>query len=120
MKGKFLPVIVMGGRPDAVWQLRRCRVAAVVTDSEFVILLGVRHRAGSPLRHVRCELETGHGGAHVAFVIAAYSGEQWWWLCWDALDRKLAQIEPCAAVDDLNHDDCLLPAHHTGAHSFEL
>ncbi|HEX8344257.1 MAG TPA: hypothetical protein VF657_05870 [Actinoplanes sp.] len=116
----FPPVTVMSRRLDVAQPLRRCAAAMVVSDSEFSVLLGVRHRTSSPLRDVRCELETGHGGVHAGFVMAAEDGEQWWWLCWDALDRQVETLDVCAAVEDVSADDCLLPTGHAGAHSVEL
>ncbi|MEU4689983.1 hypothetical protein [Actinoplanes sp. NPDC023714] len=98
--------------------LSRCDSAAEVTDSQFSTLLAQRYRAGPPLRAVHCELASGHEGGHIAFVLAAEQGDEWWWLRWGGGRHEILPLDVCLSQSD--HDDCLLPNRHAGEHSFRL
>jgi hypothetical protein len=110
----------MGHRSPGVRVRPRCEVETAVTDVEFDVVLAERHRISTPLREVRCELLAGHSGSHVAFVMAAYDGERWWWARWDTWRHEVVSLGVCAGPFEAEHDDCLLPEGHPGEHSFQL
>ncbi|MFJ7416612.1 hypothetical protein ACIQWZ_38310 [Streptomyces sp. NPDC098077] len=80
----------------------------------------------------RCELQREHAGVHIS--LAQASGLDSWWLVWapgnaqltargQNMDRRLHKMDDCPATQDGDPDggdECLLPARHTGAHSFEM
>ncbi|BBH69909.1 hypothetical protein ACTI_65940 [Actinoplanes sp. OR16] len=99
--------------------MSRCDVTGAVTDSDFDTLLAQPNRVSSPIRRLRCELRAGHPGRHAAFVLAAAHGDRWWWMRWNTAGGEVADIPVCA-VSDEDNDDCLLPQHHEGEHSFQL
>ncbi|MFE9240507.1 hypothetical protein [Streptomyces sp. NPDC007007] len=80
----------------------------------------------------RCELQHEHTGVHIS--LAQASGLDSWWLVWapgnaqltargQNMDRRLHKMDDCPAAEDGGRgdgDECLLPAGHTGAHSFAM
>ncbi|GAA0927318.1 hypothetical protein Vau01_117220 [Virgisporangium aurantiacum] len=67
-----------------------------------------------------CELAIGHTDHHIAFAVAAHSGNQQWWLRWNGRLRDVVHIELCDGRDADEHNDCLLPHGHDGPHSFAI
>ncbi|WP_332010953.1 hypothetical protein [Streptomyces uncialis] len=77
----------------------------------------------------QCELQREHSGVHIA--LAQASGPDSWWLVWAPgnaqltargrnMDRRLHEMDDCPATQGESEDECLLPARHAGAHSFEM
>ena len=100
----------------------RCGATTWLTAAERATLAVLPWRTDRPTEVVDCELATDSHGDHLAFVVAADGGEQWWWLRWSNRSRELAQIDPCSAVqtDPVMDDDCMLPDDHSGPHSFDM
>ena len=100
----------------------RCRTGTCLTAGELATLTALPHPAQPVPRDVSCELATGHDAGHVAFIVAAHDGDQWWWLRWTGESRDLVQIDPCTAERATGpyRDCCLLPDQHPGPHSFDL
>ena len=119
-RDNLLRVSVVDSGSDMVHAVLRCETVLSLTNAEFEVLLGQRHRVGVPLRVALCELVVDHDGSHVAFVMAADGGERWWWVRWDALGRAVLPLEVCGQRCAAEGDDCLLPVGHVGPHSFEL
>jgi hypothetical protein len=67
-----------------------------------------------------CELGAGHDGCHATFIVATDGGDHWWWIRWDAEHRQLSCLPTCDGTDRRTGDDCLLPLHHPGRHTFEM
>jgi hypothetical protein len=98
-----------------------CGASTRLDALEFASVTALLHIVNPVLRHLVCELGHGHQGGHIAFIVAAENGEQWWWLRWDEEVREVVQFDLCdgtrtAGADD---DDCLLPHLHPGPHSFD-
>ncbi|GAA0920280.1 hypothetical protein [Virgisporangium aurantiacum] len=98
----------------------RCPATTEVMMTEYK-MLGALPDPVDPVRlDLTCELAIGHEGRHVGLVVAAYAGNQLWWLHWAGQHRDMVQSELCDGRDPDEHDDCLLPYRHRGAHSFEI
>jgi hypothetical protein len=52
--------------------------------------------------------------------VAAFGGNQLWWLRWAGRLRDVVQIGLCDGSDPDEQDVCLLPHRHRGPHSFEI
>jgi hypothetical protein len=105
---------------ESIWD--RCRASTNLTCAESARLTALPLTVGPVLHALTCELAAGHDGSHVAFTVAVYGGERWWWLLWTADSRRLIEAEACDRTNDHSTelDDCLLPLGHSGPHSFEI
>jgi hypothetical protein len=117
--GNAAVVTYMISPADARPRAARCGAVDRLTADEYATLLALPDRMGAVSARPACELGTGHGGGHVAFVVAADGGQRWWWLRWPAA-RAVVSLHVCGGVGLPDGDDCLLPAGHPGPHSFEL
>ncbi|MEV8504532.1 hypothetical protein AB0368_06825 [Actinoplanes sp. NPDC051475] len=96
-------------------------MTTVLTASELVVL-GALDGLVEPASQdaVACELAAGHEDVHAAFVVASDGGDRWWWIRWNAMNRRLSCLQTCDRADQLTGDDCLLPQKHPGRHTFEM
>lgn len=102
------------------WESPRCPATTDVTVTEWDTLVALPDAVDPVRPDLTCELAIGHEDRHVALVVAAYDGDQLWWLRWAGHRRDVVNIELCDGTDADEHDDCLLPDRHSGPHSFEI
>jgi hypothetical protein len=100
----------------------RCPTSTRLTVAESARLAALPTTVDPVNRAVLCELAAGHNGSHVAFTVAGSGGQRWWWLIWTANVRTLLEADPCDRTQQhgLQRDECLLPYHHPGPHTFDI
>jgi hypothetical protein len=98
----------------------RCPATTDVTVGEWKRLVALRDPLDPVQLDLTCELAAGHQDSHVAFAVAAFSGNQLWWLRWAERLRDVVQLDLCEAEVAGSLDVCLLPHRHRGPHSFEI
>lgn len=100
----------------------RCSAEVVFTGRDLDTLLAVEGPAHELELYRHCELESRHGGPHAVLAQQCNGGD--WWLLWSWAGRDLGIRAPCDAEDAIHNPNepnpCLLPARHSGVHSFEL
>jgi hypothetical protein len=101
-------------------QPARCPTTTDVTVREWERLAALRDPLDPVQLGLTCELAAGHQDSHIAFAVAAFGGNQLWWLRWAERLRNVVQLELCEAEVAGSMDVCLLPLRHRGPHSFEI
>ncbi len=96
-----------------------CREATDFSDHELSMLAAIENPSHELVFSVQCEIEAGHAGDHWALAQASGKEDEWW-LRWDSTKRHLGTLAACPAHMDATDVDCMLPADHAGAHSFQL
>lgn len=100
----------------------QCSAEVVLTGKDLDTLLTVEGPAHELQLYEYCSLEDRHDGPHAALTQQCNDGD--WWLLWSWAGRDLTIRAHCEATEhvrDPNEPDfCLLPANHSGVHSFEL
>jgi hypothetical protein len=92
-----------------------CRELIILTHAEIARLEALPDAANMVEEDLRCELQAGHEGPHLALGQAYRHNELWLrWLV------PLQEEENCPAEDSEKVRLCELPAGHVGAHSFEM
>lgn len=97
-----------------------------LTQEEIDRLNDLPHAAHDVKPFLGCELELGHEGPHYALAQADDRSEDDitnWWLRWHGADeiREWVHNATCrvdSTAGDPDHDLCLLPVGHAGAHSW--
>jgi hypothetical protein len=92
-----------------------CRELIILTHAEIARLEALPDAANMVEEDLRCELQAGHEGPHLALGQAYGHNELW--LRWVV---PLQEEENCPAEDSEKVRLCELPAGHVGAHSFEM
>jgi hypothetical protein len=111
-------------RPDSKAYLTsvRCDIPTHVTASQFATLSALPDPVEPVTPHLVCELAAGHEDDHAALVVASHGGDRWWWVRWGRQRHVVAHIDPCPVTEPeaLDSEFCLLPAGHSGSHSFDV
>ena len=101
-------------------------------DADVMWLTSLPGAAHEVPQRVWCELEVGHADRHAGLGQDSFDGREstTWWIWWpDGGDHEIGAAVPCPAwqpdADSLEFDEdarepCLLPANHSGRHSFQL